>query len=174
MGNNKKSEYSKLDLKLECENMIRNSGVKVTKSRVAVMQCLAASTLSLSPREILETIEKDTTTRDVDQVSIYRILETFHKLGLVHQVYPSGGFIACTHVNCQEELHVLTRCLSCNKTNEIDIPKEIFQPVQWYLETHCGFMYRNTLFQLDGRCATCSQADHSEQTTNSPNPTHKS
>ena len=158
MESAKENDHPKGKLKSECENIIRNSGVKVTKSRVAVMQCLAASTVSLSPREILLAIEKDKAIKDVDQVSIYRILEAFQKLGLVHQVFPSGGFIACTHINCQGELHALTRCSSCQRTTEIDIPKEIFQPIQWYLKKSYGFNHQNDLLQLDGICVACAQS----------------
>ena len=120
------------------------------------MQCLAAATVSLSPREIQEAIGKDKTSKDVDQVSIYRILETFQKLGLVHQVHPSGGFIACSHINCKGELHVLIHCAMCHKTTEADIPKEIFNPIQWYLKETYGFSHQTNLFQLDGICSICS------------------
>ena len=146
-----------LALKRECENIIRRSGVKVTKSRVAVMRCLTVSAMSMSPREILHAISDDKTSKDVDQVSIYRILETFQKLGLVHQVYPSGKFIACTHINCEGDLHVLVHCATCLKTEEVDIPKEIFHPTQWYLKENYGFTHPNNLFQLSGSCSACSE-----------------
>ena len=158
-------EQPEIGLKSKCEKILKNSGVKVTKCRVAVMQCLVASPLSLSPREILETISKDRSSKDVDQVSIYRILETFQKLGLVHQVYPSGGFIACSHIDCQGELHVLIHCGSCHKTAEIDVPKEVFYPTQWYLKANYGFTYQNNLFQLDGVCSACSlDSQHANET----------
>ena len=158
--NDNVTEHPEREQKANCEKIIRRSGVKVTKCRIAVMQCLATSSVSMSPREILEAIDNDKSSKVVDQVSIYRILETFQKLGLVHQVSPSGKFIACTHVNCQGELHVLVHCEKCLKTDEVDIPKEIFYPTQWYIKKNYGFTHPNNLFQLNGICSSCAYGQH--------------
>ena len=143
----------------ECEKILRDAGTKITKPRLAVMQFLATSSESLSPRQILEGINKEQEKNSlppVDQVSVYRILETFSKFGLVHQVFPSGGYIVCTHVNCQAALHILIHCTACEKTEEVDIPTEIFSPMKWYIQKQNGFTPKNHLFQIDGRCASCS------------------
>ncbi len=141
------------------EEILRGKGAKLTKPRIAVMRCLTDATVSLSPREILEAITNDKTAPDIDQVSVYRILEAFLKFGLVHQVHPSGGFVSCTHIGCSAEFHVLVRCKICDKTEERDIPKEIFGPTQWYLRDKFGVTVEDQLIQVDGTCANCSNTE---------------
>ncbi len=146
----------------KCEQILRNSGAKVTKPRLAVINLLSTVSDSLSPREILEEINSTSGKKSnqiIDQVSVYRILDTFLKLGLVHQVFPTGGYIACTHLNCKAGLHILIHCTECQNTEEIDIPGDIFSPLKWYIEQHKKFIPKNHLFQIDGTCAHCQKID---------------
>ncbi len=146
----------------KCEQILRDSGAKVTKPRLAVIKLLSTATDCLSPREILEEINltsRKKSTQVIDQVSVYRILDAFLKLGLVHQVFPTGGYIACTHLNCKAGLHILIHCTECHNTEEIDIPGDIFSPLKWYIEQHKSFVPKNHLFQIDGTCMHCRKHD---------------
>ncbi len=146
----------------KCEKILRNSGAKITKPRLAVIKLLSTASGCLSPREILEEINSNSNNKSspvIDQVSVYRILDTFLKLGLVHQVFPAGGYIACTHLNCKAGLHILIHCIECHNTEEVDIPGGIFSPLKWYIEQHKKFIPKNHLFQIDGTCAHCRKID---------------
>ncbi len=134
-----------------CTERLKLSGARITKPRLAVMRCLAASTTALTPREILAAIGGD----ELDQVTVYRVLETFSELGLVHQAGPAGGFVACTHLACDVALHILSHCKACDRTEEIDVPAEIMSPLRWYLTHEAKFRPEGHIMQVNGVCARC-------------------
>ena len=141
----------------KCQATMRRAGAKITKSRLAVIECLSASTDALTPRQILGAIAEDSSTPDIDQVSVYRVLELLVRLGLVHQIHPSGGYVPCSHIDCPEEMHILSHCVGCDQTEEVDVPKEIFAPVQWFLSTRLNFTPKEHHLQIDGLCIHCKE-----------------
>lgn len=138
-----------------CAEVLRRAGSRVTQPRMALLRCLLQAKTPLSPREILQDIQKDKTLAKVDQVSIYRNLEALSELGLVHQVSPSGAWIGCSHVDCQTPSHMLLRCSRCMTTQELDIPKEILDPLVEHLARKHSFSARQDLLQMDGVCGRC-------------------
>jgi len=84
-----------------CVNALRSSGGRVTDARRAVIHCLATATSAVSAKHVISKIEKSSKLPDIDQVSVYRILDTLVELGLVHRVFPSGDFIPCRHSHCK-------------------------------------------------------------------------
>jgi len=139
-----------------CVETLREGGARVTQPRLAVIDCLASATHPLSPKQILDSIEKNKTTPDIDKVSVYRILEMMLKLDLVHQVGPEGKFIACKHIDCSLALHILTRCTVCGTTTENDVPDEVLAPMRWYLNEKLKFEPKEHFIQVDGRCSICA------------------
>jgi len=135
---------------------LRRSGARVTKPRLAVLACLAATKRPLTARELLETLREDESDTDVDQATVYRILEAFVELGLVHRVGPDGGFVACDHLGCGAEMHVVTRCSTCARTAEIDMPPELMASVRRHVEATLGFAPGDHFLQMSGTCATCA------------------
>ena len=127
----------------------------MTKPRVAVIRCVATSEVPLNAREIFEHVSADPDSSSVDQVSVYRILEALSELGLIHQVFPSGGYVPCLHSNCGSKLHVLIRCSSCNRINELDVPQETLAPFLYYLRNDQQFHPDEHVFQMNGTCAAC-------------------
>lgn len=134
---------------------LKDSGARITKPRQAVLQCLASAKDPVSPRQILDIIQKDEATPDIDQVSVYRILEALSELGLVHQVFPSGGYMACFHQHCSAAFHVLTRCSACEKTEELDVPDDAVKRLVEHLRNEFGFTAQGHAFQVNGRCERC-------------------
>lgn len=143
---------------VKCQATMKRAGAKITKSRLAVIQCLGAATDALTPRQILGVIADDASTPDIDQVSVYRVLELLVRLGLVHQIHPSGGYVPCSHIDCAEEMHILTHCTQCDQTRESGIPAEMFAPVQWYLSNRLKFAPKEHHLQIDGLCADCRES----------------
>jgi Fur family ferric uptake transcriptional regulator len=147
---NNKNDYATV-----CKEILRRAGAKITQPRLAVIQCLADSQQALNPREIQETIGRDPEMPTIDQVSVYRILEILQKNGLVHQVFPSGCYIACTHLECRHVFHLLIHCTCCNNSEEIHVPNEISAPLLWYLKSNQNFIPQDHLIQIDGTCSNC-------------------
>lgn len=140
-----------------CKRALRETGARVTQPRISVIRCLAEAAEPLSAREVFERISRDREAANVDQVSVYRILEALSELGLIHQVFPSGGYLPCFHQNCSSTLHVLIRCTSCERVDELDVPQETLAPMVWYLRNEQDFYPDEHLFQMNGLCAACRQ-----------------
>lgn len=139
----------------DCTAALKASGGRITQPRLSVLTCLALASRPLSVREILAALKKDPRARSVDKVSVYRILEALLKLDLVHQIFPSGGFVACAHSRCKGTVHVITRCSRCENTEELDLPESIVEPVLWFLAKEKSFESDRHAFQINGMCAKC-------------------
>lgn len=138
-----------------CTEALRASGARITKPRIAVIRCLADASNPLTARELFEQLKAQPDLQSVDQVSVYRILEALSELGLVHQVFPSGGYLPCLHQHCGAQLHVLTRCSNCEHIEELDVPQETLAPIVWFLKNNSGFQPDEHLFQMNGLCRRC-------------------
>lgn len=134
---------------------LKKAGSRITKPRMAVIDCLDQSTEPLTAKEITESIQADSRQSELDPVTTYRILDRFTELGLVHQIAPSGRYLPCTHLRCQEKYHVLLRCLSCHKVDEQHVPGRILSPFFEFLENQLHFHSAQQVFQLDGYCMAC-------------------
>lgn len=146
------SEETELTIDPKYESMLKENQLRVTQPRKLVIQCLKKQNNPLSARELMKEIEDQF---DIDQVTIYRILETFLEIGLIHQVFPSGGYLLCDHIKCQHGIHIMLHCKTCQNHKEIEIPKEVFAPLEWYLKQSHKFEPQHHLFQIDGRCDQC-------------------
>ena len=135
-----------------CTSALKGSVARITKPRLAVINCLANANGPLSAREIYEIISKNKDLGSIDQVSVYRILEAISKLELIHQVFPSGGYLACFHSAWESMLHVLIRCSSCEEIKELDVPQETVAPMIWYLKKEQSFHADEHVFQMNGLC----------------------
>ncbi len=139
-----------------CVKTLKESGARLTKPRMALIECLAQSKTPLSPKIILQkTAEQLDEQETIDTVTVYRILDRFTELGLVHQVAPNGDYIACTHLACEDSTHIMTHCTDCNAVSEIHVPEEVMAPMLWFLKSQNQFEPKKHLFQLDGICSRC-------------------
>ena len=134
---------------------LRQSGARITKPRLAVLACLATSEQSLSPKELLEKLQTGRKKSGVDLATIYRILEAFHDLGLVHRVGPEGSFMACVHLACASEMHLVAHCSSCDKTQEVDLPAAFMTLLRKHVEQGLEFQFAEHFFQMNGICRDC-------------------
>ena len=139
-----------------CLKTLKDSGARLTRARMALIECLADADEPLAPKEILQkTQDRLKGQESVDGVTVYRILDRFCELGLVHQVSPSGGYLACTHLACTEHPHIMTFCIKCQQATEIHVPDEVMAPLLWFLRSQNKFEPKKHLFQLDGICESC-------------------
>jgi len=139
------------------EDLLRTAKTKVTKPRLAVLKCLGESDNALSPKDILEIIKNDSELEQTDLVTVYRILDAFSKIDLVHQVHPSGGYLICEHPSCSRGTHILLTCIQCQQASEVEVPTEVFAPTQWFIKNEFNFELNQHLFQIDGTCKACKE-----------------
>ncbi len=149
-----KEQYLELAVK-----RLKDAGNRITRPRKTVLACLAEARAPLSPREIIESITESDSTIQIDKVSVYRILETLLDLGLVHQVFPSGNYMACSHLSCNSKFHLLTSCSTCGLTSELDIPRKVAQPMIDHLNEEHSFKTDEHHIQIDGLCKNCQSKE---------------
>ena len=138
-----------------CSVKIKESGGRVTQPRLAVISCLGGASQPMTARMIFEHLQESEGISNIDQVSVYRTLEMLVGLGLIHQVFPSGGYLACLHHHCEAKSHVLIRCSKCESIDEIDIPAQVIAPLVYYLQDKPGFEPELHAFQMNGVCVRC-------------------
>lgn len=137
-------------------DVLRRSGGRITKPRLAVLECLADTDLSLSPADLMDKIKKGRDMPDVDLATVYRNLEALAALGLVHRVGPNGHFMACGHPTCEVDLHIIVHCTSCDANREVDVPDSLIGPVKKYIQRSTKFRFDEHFLQMNGTCPSCA------------------
>jgi Fur family ferric uptake transcriptional regulator len=136
---------------------LRQAGGRITKPRLAVLECLAASEQALSAAAVMSRIRKNPGATELDLATIYRNLEALQGLGLVHRVGPNGEFVACGHAACEVDLHVIVHCQHCDRTEELDAPEELLGPVKKYIQRRTGYAFDEHFMQMSGSCGECAK-----------------
>jgi Fe2+ or Zn2+ uptake regulation protein len=148
--------YSPLRYVAECLKIMKNDGARLTKTRKAVVECLSLTKQPLSPQEIMKFVaESESSDVSVDLASVYRILKYLNKLGLVHQLGPTGGFFPCTHTKCGVGIHLLTHCGECDNTAELHLPEDMTSSLMSYLENQIEFNPEERVLEIKGVCKDC-------------------
>ena len=156
-----KSNETPVDYRTFCIERLKASGSRITEPRKLVIDCLDKHDRAVSAREIFESIEQ--TKYRIDYATVYRILERFKELKLIHQVLPSGNFIACKSYSGNKEIHVLVQCTICHASYEIDIPDAFNAPLLWSLKKNPDFEMIQGIFQIEAICRKCQGPNESEQ-----------
>lgn len=98
---------------------LRSHGLRVTGPRQEVVRVLAETDRALSPYEIHGRVLERGGRLDV--VSVYRILQAFSELGLVHHLGAVDGYMPCTlQHQAHHSQHVI--CDRCHRVVEVDPP----------------------------------------------------
>jgi Fe2+ or Zn2+ uptake regulation protein len=137
--------------------VLRKQGLRITTARKQILTALASSSTPLSASEVIvcaeEQGEKDAT---VDKVTVYRVLETLVRHGLVHQLSPDGRYIFCEHHSCSSPLHALLRCSRCNAISEVHIPQALASSIDNFVSMHHSTRDSHAL-ELQVVCRNCSK-----------------
>lgn len=114
---------------------LKAEGYRITMPRVQVIRALAESVNALSAYGIHERIIA--AGGRIDVVSVYRILETLTKVGLVHHICHIGvvdGYLACRlggeHLSQSEHLY----CTETHTVHETVVPIEVLKALRKQLK----------------------------------------
>ncbi len=129
---------------------IRESGHRVTNGKRAVAEVLIGSTSHLSVDEVVQAVRA--IEPEINQSTIYRILEEFEELGLVVHSH-LGASAAVYHLAGQNHAHLV--CDNCGLTQEI--PATTFDVMEVQLREKFGFNLDRHHVALSGLCATCRE-----------------
>ncbi|NQZ02821.1 MAG: transcriptional repressor [Bdellovibrionales bacterium] len=102
----------------QLEQKLKQEGLRCTDARRQVFTALQASSKAQSAKDVFAALDSKAS---VDLVSVYRNLELFQKLGLVHEVM-SGKFALCghDHKHSDNHVHVVSVCESCGDSSELE------------------------------------------------------
>jgi len=133
------------------EQLIRDTGARVTVPRVAVLATLIAAERALTHQELESRIDRS---RAVDRVTIYRVLEWLMKHGLAHKITGEDRvwrFNAAAHMHVGSHAHF--KCGDCGQVLCLD-------PVAAKPQVRLPAGYRQNEVELlvKGWCADCVPA----------------
>lgn len=131
------------------QRLLAEGGFRVTAARKASFELL----LSPHPQSMADILAK-AKKLNIDRVSVYRSIDLFEKLGIVHRIYVgwkyklelSDQFVAHHH-------HM--SCLNCGKIIDIQDEAHIDAFIS-QIAKQSGFTPRRHQFEIDGYCQDCS------------------
>ena len=137
---------------MELMQQIREKGLKATPSRLSVIKVLGSDNQAYAHSEL------EVLFSDMDRVTLYRVLNDFEEVGLVHKIVDPSGvtrFALCKH-NCPDVLHVDEHVhFSCQKCQKVFCLDQVHAPQIVMPE---GFVARSIQTLISGCCKSCSEA----------------
>ena len=132
----------------------KESGLRLTQSRLKILEVLQRTETALSPGEVFGELNRKFKKENFDRVTVYRILEKFEELEIVHPV-GDGKYIFCAHQECDHDKHFIAICDKCRKVQEIGGEAKALRVLAGYLEEKAGFRMTNDSIVVRGLCSKC-------------------
>lgn len=131
-------------------SILQRHNLKDTQSRRLVLKALMHVNKPISQKEIHHWIKSQDATTNL--VTVYRTIEKFEEIGVVHRHPSSHGFILC---GLQDELgcHSFLSCQACGKVEEF-CDKALCQQ-EGLIAKKFGFKANQHVSEIIGLCATC-------------------
>ena len=107
-------------------DILKEHDLKHTKQRVRVLEEIALDSVAISQPDLEKKLGKE-----IDRVTLYRILNTYQEKGILHRIMDMNGtanYAVCTS-SCSEDHHhdehVHFNCTNCNKIYclEVEAPR---------------------------------------------------
>lgn len=131
------------------QKILTDNKYRHTKSREDIFALL----MSPEPQSVRDLLEKSK--GSVDRVSLYRNLELFEKLGIVHRIYIGWKYKLELSDQFVSHHHHLS-CLKCGSVIDIEDEKHIEEFIT-QISSKFGFTPRRHQFEIDGYCKNCSK-----------------
>jgi Fur family zinc uptake transcriptional regulator len=130
--------------------ILHAQGYKATKPRKLILEVLEEIEKPLSPYDIRGILHQRG--KYLNHVTIYRILDLFCSLNLVHKMLSSGGFVKCS-LNAIEGCHRFMICQHCGAIQEFT-DKGLCQGENEFAQNF-GFHTEHHLSEFSGLCSRC-------------------
>ena len=132
--------------------LLRSNGLKATPHRLRVLNEITQKDAAISQPDLEKKLGKE-----IDRVTLYRILASFEEKGLVHKIFDLNG--TATYAICSEscsenhhhDQHVHFICSVCNSVYclaEISVPKVPLPP---------NFTLHSIAINAVGLCENCQK-----------------
>lgn len=129
------------------QKILTTHSCRVTKTREDIFALL----MSPEPQSVRDLLEKSS--GSIDRVSLYRNLELFEKLGIVHRIYIGWKYKLELSDQFISHHHHLS-CLKCGSVIDIEDEKHIEEFIT-QISSKFDFVPRRHQFEIDGYCKNC-------------------
>lgn len=142
-----------MDFVVYGKDMLVKNGYRITAARLFVLERLQVCGSSLNAYTIAKLSEKSG--KRIDVSTVYRILEVFQQLGLVHYVATDSGYIACKHCDHKKDIcHHQFICSVCKITLELNFKDNKF--LQEIQNRYPDLVFDRHSFEFQGLCGNCN------------------
>jgi Fe2+ or Zn2+ uptake regulation protein len=129
--------------------LLTQNGYRVTGAREATFRLL----LSPEPQTMSQLLDK--AKPHVDRVSVYRNIDLFEKLGIVHRVYVGWKYkLELTDLFMSHHHHL--SCLGCGMVIDIEDEQHVEDFIQKVAQRF-NFVPKRHQFEVEGYCQNCQQ-----------------
>ncbi len=135
--------------------VMKKAGWRITEQRKSIYQILSEKSEPISPKDILSVHKKMHPEKSMDLVTIYRIMDKFQEIGLIHKIGQGGQYVVCEHLGCQSSFHIVEFCKICKKAVEKHVPLELVSKIFEFVKDKHGFISSEHSFCLEGYCDKC-------------------
>lgn len=140
------------------EHLFKALGLRNTRTRRQVAEVMDQQERPFSAKDIHESLIADEKA-SMEFSTVYRTLETYAELGLIHPVLVHGQFVVCRAREKSEPLvHVLYHCRKCETVEEDTIESGKAAEVVSLLrqKEHRTFETEGATVDLFGSCSSCA------------------
>lgn len=136
------------------KQLLHANQLKITQPRLRVLEIISEKISAISQPELEKIVGKD-----IDRVTLYRILGSFEEKGILHKVFDLNG--TATYAICStkctadhhHDQHIHFICSVCNSVyclNEISVPK---------INLPHNFSLHSIAINAVGLCDHCNDAE---------------
>jgi Fur family zinc uptake transcriptional regulator len=143
----------------QAQAKLRSVGGRITESRIEALSLIYKSKKPISALELIDLINNTANTsspkKKIDRVTIFRMLNDFVELGLIHKVEDASAYIACAHFACSHHFHAVLKCNLCGAYQEVELPDKLFKDSKKFCSDQFNFELSDKHIMLDGVCGKC-------------------
>ncbi len=151
----RKEEKMKKNTKAQSETFLekalkklKENDYKQTKSRIDILTVLSEHDDALSPYQIQDILKEKG--KSYSAITIYRVLETFMDIDIIHKVHSINSYMKCAHEH--DHAHTLLVCKSCNNVTALEREEKNTKIMK-------GFKVEQIVDEVVGLCDTCNEGN---------------
>ena len=129
---------------------VSSVGKTLTPQRLAIYRALETAKDPLTAYELKDQVNH-LSKESFNISTIYRVLDFWTELGLIHKIDSSNTFIVCNDEH-RNHVHVLQHCTQCQSVKEsceISSLMKMPESASFLIDTH-------QVIEIQGKCAKCS------------------
>ena len=137
-------------LLVKAKSYCKDKGARLTPLRERVYEILINQESAIGAYDLLDELRK--TEDNAKPPTVYRALDFFLGLGLVHKVESTNAFMACHHFGCSHPVQFLI-CDICGDVQEIQ-SAGVKETLEAQAEQNAFVIHRQTI-EAHGVCQKC-------------------